>query len=85
MIDRLTDEQVQMMVEYPNAAWTQGFVDVLAREVQERRNMRCDTCRWGEKVVQEGITCVISNGPDALNLRFDNPPDWFCADWQAKP
>ena len=55
---------------------------VLAQEVQERRALdaqrKCATCAHGVVGVPGWIDCLLSP-------RMTNLPDWFCANWEAKP
>lgn len=93
MSDRLTDEQVrwhadakwrysQARLDYTSEQFD-AEVEALAREVQERRAMRCETCEHARfplpkfDVTEVGLGCARL---PALRVR----PDWFCADWEAR-
>lgn len=70
--DRLSDEQVQWWAQRESISGT-SISSVLAREVQEWRAMRCDTCKhW-----LPSTACRVLTMTAVL-------PDWFCADYTPK-
>lgn len=80
MSDRLTDEQVAWWAQRESISGT-SISSVLAREVQEWRAMRCDTCEeQGTNEIRNGMT--IPNW--CWRLEMTTLPDWFCADHTPK-
>lgn len=83
MSDRLTDEQVDYYAVNRCDYYPPTEVQALAREVQEWRQMRCETCQWWGMTDPERDPDWHDDHRCHLVARATNP-DWSCADWKAQ-
>jgi hypothetical protein len=79
-VKRATDEQLQDIID--GCPQKMAMYELIAEELQERREMKCGICTWWEQKDDATGTCHYPS-MRAFPL-LEVPARWFCADFHKR-